>query len=140
MADQVIVETVSVVTVEVLTPGPQGPPGTGTGSGSDPVEDQITAAEAKATPVDADTLALVDSEAAGVLKKLTWANLKATLKTYFDALYGAPLVTELPTPSATYRTQFRTLDGGVGGQDTLWHCQKMDDDDETYEWKEIPHV
>lgn len=44
------------------------------------------AATSKATPVDADELSLVDSAASNVLKKLTWANLKATLKTYFDSL------------------------------------------------------
>ena len=47
------------------------------------------AAASKATPVDADELTLVDSSASNVLKKLTWANLKATLKTYFDTLYQA---------------------------------------------------
>jgi len=47
------------------------------------------AATSKTTPVDADELPLVDSAAANVLKKLTWANLKATLKTYFDTLYQA---------------------------------------------------
>lgn len=46
------------------------------------------AATSKATPVDADELSLVDSAAAFVLKKLTWANIKATLKTYFDTLYA----------------------------------------------------
>lgn len=49
----------------------------------------IVAAASKATPVDADLLALVDSAASNVLKKLTWANVKATLKTYFDTLYAA---------------------------------------------------
>lgn len=47
------------------------------------------AATGKATPVDADELPLVDSAASNVLKKLTWANLKATVKTYFDTLYAA---------------------------------------------------
>lgn len=47
------------------------------------------AATGKTTPVDADELPLVDSAASNVLKKLTWANLKATLKTYFDTLYSA---------------------------------------------------
>ncbi|OUL98557.1 collagen-like triple helix repeat-containing protein [Variovorax sp. JS1663] len=47
------------------------------------------AATDKATPVDADLVPLVDSAASNVLKKLTWANIKATLKTYFDTLYGA---------------------------------------------------
>jgi hypothetical protein len=48
----------------------------------------IHAATSKATPVDADEVGLVDSAASNVLKKLTWSNLKATLKTYFDTLYG----------------------------------------------------
>lgn len=45
-------------------------------------------ATSKPTPVDADELPLVDSNASNILKKLTWANLKATLKTYFDTLYA----------------------------------------------------
>ncbi len=45
------------------------------------------AATSKATPVDADELPLVDSAASNVLKKLTWANLKATMKAYTDTLY-----------------------------------------------------
>jgi len=48
---------------------------------------ETVAATAKATPVDADQLPLVDSAASNVLKKLTWVNVKATLKTYFDTLY-----------------------------------------------------
>lgn len=47
------------------------------------------AATGKTTPVDADEVPIVDSAASNVLKKLTWANLKATLKTYFDTLYAA---------------------------------------------------
>lgn len=45
------------------------------------------AATAKTTPVDADLLPMVDSAASNVLKKLTWANAKATLQTTFDARY-----------------------------------------------------
>lgn len=45
------------------------------------------AALGKATPVDADELTLFDSVAAYVRKKLTFSNLKATLKTYFDTVY-----------------------------------------------------
>lgn len=46
------------------------------------------AAASKATPVDADEFGLLDSAASFTLKKLTWANLKAAVKTYFDTLYA----------------------------------------------------
>jgi hypothetical protein len=42
------------------------------------------AATSKTTPVDADALPLVDSAASNVLKKLTWANVKAGIKSYYD--------------------------------------------------------
>jgi len=48
----------------------------------------INGATAKTTPVDADMVGLMDSAAANVVKKLSWANVKATLKTYFDTLYS----------------------------------------------------
>jgi hypothetical protein len=51
--------------------------------------DHVAAATAKTTPVDADLLPINDSAASNILKKVTWANLKATLKTYFDTLYAA---------------------------------------------------
>lgn len=47
----------------------------------------INGATAKTTPVDADFIGLMDSAASNILKKLSWANIKATLKTYFDTLY-----------------------------------------------------
>lgn len=51
------------------------------------VEGATNAAAAKTTPVDADLLPLVDSAASFSLKKLSWLNIKTTLKTYFDTLY-----------------------------------------------------
>jgi len=47
------------------------------------------AATSKTTPVDADEIPLADSAAIFVLKKLTWANLKATLGSTFAALAGS---------------------------------------------------
>lgn len=48
----------------------------------------INGATAKTTPVDADMVGLMDSAASNVVKKLSWANIKATLKTYFDTVYA----------------------------------------------------
>jgi hypothetical protein len=50
--------------------------------------ENVDAADSKTTPVDADYLPLKDSAASNGLKRLTWANIKATLKTYFDTLYA----------------------------------------------------
>lgn len=49
----------------------------------------IHGATAKTTPVDADEIGGIDTEAANVLKKHTWNNIKAFLKTYFDSIYNA---------------------------------------------------
>ena len=53
----------------------------------------IDGATAKTTPVDADTVPLIDSADGNALKKLSWANIKATAKTYFDTLYQAASAT-----------------------------------------------
>jgi hypothetical protein len=49
----------------------------------------IHAATEKATPVDNDEVAIIDSEDGDGLKKTLWSSIKATLKTYFDTLYDA---------------------------------------------------
>lgn len=67
------------------------------------------AATSKATPVDADELPIVDTAASNVLKKLTWANLKATLKTYFDTLYVG-----LPSYGNFYMDTLNSGSGPVG--------------------------
>ena len=43
--------------------------------------DDVTA---KTTPVDADTVPIIDSAASNVLKKLSWSNIKATLKAWME--------------------------------------------------------
>ena len=54
-------------------------------------DESMHGAGGKTTPVDADELALIDTEASNALKVLTWANCKATLKAYFDTLYHGVL-------------------------------------------------
>lgn len=48
----------------------------------------VNGASNYATPLDADKIGIWDV-ANSLFKALTWANLKATLKTYFDTLYSA---------------------------------------------------
>lgn len=62
----------------------------------------INGATDKATPVDADYVGLMDSAAANIMKKLSWANIKATLKTYFDTLYQ-PLAAALTSWASVTR-------------------------------------
>lgn len=49
----------------------------------------INGATSKTTPVDADYLGLMDSAASNILKKLSWANLKAAIWTALGALIAA---------------------------------------------------
>lgn len=51
------------------------------------VDTNMSGYTSKTTPVDADLIPLSDSASSFGIKKLTWANLKDTLKTYFDTLY-----------------------------------------------------
>lgn len=92
----------------------------------------INAATGKTTPIDADAMGLVDSAASNVLKKVTWANVKATLKAYFDTLYTtAALVistartfTSTQTPSnataSVSTTSTVAFDGAVQVKETTF--------------------
>lgn len=69
----------------------------------------------KTTPVDGDKALIYDSANSNAPKKLSWANIKATLKTYFDTIYSpkaSPTFTGTPiAPTAvagTNTTQIAT--------------------------------
>jgi len=49
----------------------------------------IHSSNSKYPPIDADEVLLLDSATSFSLKKLTWTNIKSTLKIYFDTLYDA---------------------------------------------------
>ena len=72
----------------VVNGGALGTPSSGDATNlTNTVAPQTNTASSKSTPVDADEIPIADSAASWGLKKLTWANLKATVKTYFDTLY-----------------------------------------------------
>lgn len=66
--------------------------------------DEVHAATGKTTPVDADEIGLVDSAASYGLKKLTWANLKAGIKSYYDSVTATLTNKTLTNPANTAQT------------------------------------
>jgi len=71
----------------------------------------------KPTPLDAD-VALIESNADSWAKrKLTWANIKATLKTYFDGIYQAVL------GYTAEDVANKSTDTALGASDTLYPTQ-----------------
>lgn len=75
---------------------------------------EISALTAKTTPVDADITIIEDSETSPTAyqkKKLTWAQIKATLKTYFDTLYApVAIVGDMVLASIQSVTGLKTFD------------------------------
>ncbi|MGI8406392.1 MAG: beta strand repeat-containing protein [Thermomicrobiales bacterium] len=61
----------------------------GVAMGADVTQAAVAGAAVKTTPVDADTIPLSDSAASNALKKMSWSNLKTTLKVYLDTLYAS---------------------------------------------------
>ena len=80
------------------------------------VASTIHAATSKTTPVDADEIPITDSAASFGLKKLTFANLKATLNTLYVALTGNQTIAGNKTFSgdAVFTSTTRPTSSGTG--------------------------
>lgn len=87
---------------------------------ADNTQAAIEAAAAKTTPVDADVMPLLDSAASNSIKKLTWANIKAALKSYLDtklARDGSQTMDGNLTFQGVSGTNSRYIQFCVGGND-----------------------
>lgn len=91
----------------------------------------INAATAKTDPVDADMVALMDSEASNVVKKLSWSTIKTKIKSYLAPEYTMGVVLDgqggvISTGSKRFRRVTQTgtiaqwyLDADVAGNITF---------------------
>jgi hypothetical protein len=98
------------------------------------IGDFIVALTSKTTPVDGDSLLLSDSAASDDGKKLTWANIKATLKTYFDTLYQAILTA---TNIGDFIVALTSKTTPVDGDSLLLSDSAADDDGKKLTWANV---
>lgn len=78
----------------------------------------INNATEKTTPVDADTFGISDSS---IFKKLSWSNIKTTLKSYFDTVYTS--ISHIGTGGTSHATATVDTAGFMSSADKL----KLDD-------------
>lgn len=78
----------------------------------------INGSTAKTTMVDADKIAIIDSEASNILKTLSWAYLKSLLKTFFMGNY---IVREVPSGTKNgSNTDFTLANTPVSGTEMVF--------------------
>ncbi|MBU3660992.1 MAG: hypothetical protein FGM14_14040, partial [Flavobacteriales bacterium] len=67
----------------------------------------------KTTPIDADSVNIIDSADSNKAKRVTFANLKAFLKEYFDTIYTTTtaVATQITTVLSGYVPTSRTING-----------------------------
>lgn len=87
----------------------------------------VNGATAKNPPIDADLVGFVDTEDSNNIKKATWTQVKAFLKTYFDTLYTTIPTVATFSPTLGWSGGAPTVTGEVYRQQTLnklciWHA------------------
>lgn len=75
----------------------------------------IVSVAAKGTPVDADTIPLIDSEAGSAMKELSWAAVKSNLVTYLNS--ASVLTAFLTASSGPTALTNKTIDANGTGND-----------------------
>jgi hypothetical protein len=100
----------------------------------------ISAAALKTPPVDADTFLILDSAAGNAFKRLTWANIKATLLAYFSPMFQPvnAVLTALAAIGAA-AVGDSIIGNGVGtwarlAKGTAGQRKRMDDAGTTWLW------
>lgn len=81
-------------------------------------DSKISALTSYTTPLNADVIPIVDT-ANVATKKVTWSNVKATLKTYFDTLYPSGSGTSTGTNTGDDATNSQYSGLAASKQDTL---------------------
>lgn len=80
-------------------------------------------ADTKTSLVDNDAVPVMDSADGNEMKKITWANVKAALKTWLDTLYNKVIVNNTLTSSSTTEAlsaaQGKALKAAVDGKEGL---------------------
>lgn len=66
-----------------------------------------------ATPLDSDYVATALSGVTGILKKISWTNVKAFLKTYFDTLYSPAIYNITITSTININTETLGLNNSI---------------------------
>jgi hypothetical protein len=84
----------------------------------------IGGASSKTTPADTDEVSIRDGETPFGLRKLTWSNIKASLKAYFDSLYAT-------SSKGVTNGDSHNHNGGDGAQIDHGGLAGLTDDDHT---------